>query len=81
MNYVFQLVRQENGQRSSEFFCTREKLAEVLQKEIEGVVGEDLVVVLGECDSDQADSEFRFSRAPLMSVETFVKNFGVKDNA
>lgn len=80
MKYVFQLVRAETGVRSPSFITTREQLAELLAnggKEKVGANDEDLVLVLGDVDDQD---EFGFNQAPLMRVDTFISQFGVRSD-
>lgn len=75
MKRVFQLVSSEDGVRSPPFVSSREDLAAILQKDVEGVTQADLVLVLGDLDDQE---QFTFVFAPLMRVDTFISHFGVQ---
>lgn len=79
MKCFFQLIRPADGVRSQAFGESREVFAEILLKRsVENPeTMKDLVLVLVE---DVAAENWQFSSAPVMTVESFIANFGGKEN-
>ena len=77
MKCFFQLIRPSDGVRSQAFGESREVFAEILLKRsVENPETlNDLVLVLVE---DAAAENWQFSSAPVLKVETFIAQFGVK---
>lgn len=79
MKCFFQLIRPSDGVRSQAFGESREVFAEILLKRaVENPeTMKDMVLVLVE---DVAAENWQFSSAPVMTVETFIAHYGVKQN-
>lgn len=75
MKCFFQLIDKQTGQRSPAVSSTRNEFAATLQKNYPNHGDEAYVLVLVDSVQLDVESEWNFSRAPLMTVSTFVKEY------
>jgi len=75
MKCFFQLIDKKTGTRSPAVSSTRNEFAASLQKAYPHDPDDAYVLVLVDNMQMDVESEWNFSRAPLMTVSTFVQHF------
>lgn len=82
-SYVFQLVDQKTGCRTQVITMKRKEFAKLLQSRPEGLPEGDAAYVLILAEVEKEDNSFAvdFSQIPMMSINHFVKLFGVSQDA
>lgn len=74
MKHVFQLLDGQTGKRSSVFSDTREGFARTLQTAIPESERSRVIVLVIVDDADNKDLQWRFSEAPAMRLDSFLKH-------
>lgn len=84
MKCVFQFVSGEDGRRSHPLTLDRVEFAQGIKADVSAdneKLDSDMILVLAEIhDGDDGEPNVRWSTCPLMTVRTFIDNFGGSDN-
>lgn len=74
MKHIFQLLDSQTGKRSPVFSDTREGFGRTLQTAVPADDRARVIVLVVVEDADNKDLQWRFSEAPAMRVDTFLKH-------